>query len=37
MTVLNADETAERFWRSLGFSPFIQRLWAPLTPEERGE
>ncbi|HEX6030652.1 MAG TPA: GNAT family N-acetyltransferase [Tepidiformaceae bacterium] len=37
MTVLNADEDAERFWRSLGFSPFIQRLWAPLTVEEQGQ
>jgi GNAT superfamily N-acetyltransferase len=30
MTVLNHDGQAEAFWRSLGFSPFIQRLWAPL-------
>jgi ribosomal protein S18 acetylase RimI-like enzyme len=30
MTVLAANEEAGAFWRSLGFSPFIQRLWAPL-------
>jgi GNAT superfamily N-acetyltransferase len=33
MTVLNADADAEAFWRTLGFAPFIQRLWAPLDPE----
>jgi GNAT superfamily N-acetyltransferase len=37
MTVLNADGDAERFWRALGFSPFIQRLWAPLPAEERDQ
>jgi len=31
MTVLAGDTTAEPFWRSLGFLPFIQRLWAPLS------
>lgn len=30
MTVLARDEGAAAFWRSLGFSPFIERLWAPL-------
>lgn len=30
MPVLANDSAAEPFWRSLGFSPFIQRLWAPL-------
>jgi GNAT superfamily N-acetyltransferase len=35
MTVLNADGQAEQFWRSLGFTPFIQRLWAPLEPAEQ--
>jgi GNAT superfamily N-acetyltransferase len=34
MTVLNADGQAEQFWRSLGFTPFIQRLWAPLEQAE---
>ncbi|MEX0781242.1 MAG: GNAT family N-acetyltransferase [Dehalococcoidia bacterium] len=34
MTVLNQDGDAEEFWRSLGFTPFIQRLWAPLEEEE---
>jgi GNAT superfamily N-acetyltransferase len=34
MTVLNADGQAEAFWRSLGFAPFIQRLWAPLERED---
>jgi GNAT superfamily N-acetyltransferase len=31
MTVLAGDEAAEAFWRSIGFTPFIQRLWAPLS------
>ncbi|MGH2608899.1 MAG: GNAT family N-acetyltransferase [Tepidiformaceae bacterium] len=35
MTVLNHDGQAEAFWRSLGFSPFIQRLWAPLSPGDQ--
>lgn len=34
MTVLNQDGQAEAFWRALGFSPFIQRLWAPLAEQE---
>lgn len=34
MTVLANDREAEPFWRSLGFAPFIQRLWAPLPPTE---
>lgn len=32
MTVLAADLAASEFWRSIGFSPFIERLWAPLQP-----
>jgi len=28
--VLARDEAAAAFWRSLGFAPFIERLWAPL-------
>lgn len=34
MAVLAADTGAEAFWRSLGFSPFIQRVWAPLSATE---
>lgn len=30
MSVLSGDEQAAAFWSGLGFSPFIQRLWAPL-------
>jgi GNAT superfamily N-acetyltransferase len=30
MPVLANDPDAVHFWRSLGFSPFIERLWAPL-------
>jgi hypothetical protein len=30
MAVLSADDAAAGFWRSIGFSPFIERLWAPL-------
>ncbi|OAI40962.1 hypothetical protein AYO38_00850 [bacterium SCGC AG-212-C10] len=30
MTVLASDAEATGFWGNLGFSPFIQRLWAPL-------
>ena len=30
MTVLAANREAADFWRALGFSPFIERLWAPL-------
>lgn len=35
MTVITADEAAAAFWRSIGFSPFISRLWAPLSAPER--
>jgi ribosomal protein S18 acetylase RimI-like enzyme len=31
MSVLHADESAALFWRSIGFTPFISRLWAPLS------
>lgn len=34
MTVLAADESAAAFWRSIGFTPFISRLWAPLSAPE---
>jgi len=34
MPVLAADAEAAEFWRSLGFSPFIERLWAPLSASE---
>lgn len=34
MTVLAADEAAAAFWRSIGFTPFISRLWAPLSAPE---
>ena len=30
MAVLSADDAAAGFWRSIGFTPFIERLWAPL-------
>jgi GNAT superfamily N-acetyltransferase len=30
MPVLAVDDQASAFWRSLGFAPFIERLWAPL-------
>ncbi|MCZ2111653.1 MAG: GNAT family N-acetyltransferase [Dehalococcoidia bacterium] len=30
MPVLAADAAAAQFWKSLGFTPFIERLWAPL-------
>ncbi|MEP7215975.1 MAG: GNAT family N-acetyltransferase [Anaerolineaceae bacterium] len=30
MTVLAADQEAATFWRSMGFSPFIERVWAAL-------
>lgn len=35
MPVLAADTEAERFWQAIGFTPFIQRLWAPLDGAER--
>ncbi len=31
MPVLALDRGAESFWKALGFTPFIQRLWAPLS------
>lgn len=31
MSVLAADAQAAAFWRATGFSPFIERLWMPLT------
>ncbi|MCC6960043.1 MAG: GNAT family N-acetyltransferase [Dehalococcoidia bacterium] len=34
MAVLNADHAAAAFWRSIGFAPFIERLWAPLSAPE---
>lgn len=30
MTVLANDDEAAAFWHAQGFTPFIQRLWAPL-------
>lgn len=30
MVVPASDEEALPFWRSLGFRPFLERLWAPL-------
>lgn len=30
MTVLSADQEAAAFWRSMGFSPFIERVWSRL-------
>jgi len=35
MPVLVADPGARAFLESLGFTPFIQRLWAPLSAPER--
>ncbi len=35
MAVLSADSAAAGFWRSIGFTPFIERLWAPLSAPER--
>lgn len=35
MPVLAADEQAAGFWQAIGFSPFIERLWAPLSAPER--
>ncbi len=34
MPVLESDQEAAAFWRSIGFTPFIQRLWAPLDPDQ---
>jgi len=30
MAVIAGDTEAAAFWQSIGFTPFIQRLWAPL-------
>ena len=30
MPVLAGDREAVYFWKSIGFTPFIERLWAPL-------
>lgn len=32
MPVLAVDREAVHFWQAIGFSPFIERLWAPLPP-----
>ena len=37
MAVLSADKSAAEFWRSIGFTPFIERLWAPLSAPERDD
>ncbi len=37
MAVLTADAGAAEFWRSIGFTPFIERLWAPLSAPEGDE
>ena len=37
MAVLTGDAGAAKFWRSIGFTPFIERLWAPLSAPERDE
>ena len=37
MAVLTSDTDAAEFWRSIGFAPFIERLWAPLSAPERDE
>jgi ribosomal protein S18 acetylase RimI-like enzyme len=37
MAVLTSDTDAAGFWRSIGFAPFIERLWAPLSAPERDE
>lgn len=34
MTVLARDTAATAFWQSVGFTPFIERLWAPLEQPE---
>ncbi len=34
MPVLARDSEASAFWKALGFSPFIERLWAPLGPAD---
>ena len=30
MSVLASDASAAAFWRSIGFAPFIERLWMPV-------
>lgn len=35
MPVLAADREAAAFWQSVGFSPFIQRLWSSLDQTPR--
>lgn len=37
MAVLTSDKAAAGFWRSIGFAPFIERLWAPLSAPESDE
>ena len=37
MAVISSDETAAAFWRAIGFTPFISRLWAPLSAGESPE
>lgn len=34
MAVLTSDTGAAEFWRAIGFTPFIERLWAPLSAPE---
>lgn len=34
MPVLALDQGAEAFWKALGITPFIQRLWAPVSAGE---
>lgn len=34
MPVLAVDQEAVHFWQAIGFSPFIVRLWAPLSAPE---
>jgi GNAT superfamily N-acetyltransferase len=34
MPVVAADTEAAAFWRAVGFTPFIERLWAPLEPPD---
>lgn len=35
MPVLAGDAEAVHFWQTIGFTPFIQRLWAPLSAPEQ--
>lgn len=34
MSVLAADDDAADFWRAQGFTPFIQRLWTAIEPDD---